>query len=132
MDSLTQQWLERADYDLGTARFLLKSRRYLYVAFMCQQCLEKMLKASIAEQGKLPPFLHSLPRLAEEASLLSELSEKFRNLLADLNPYYIKARYGEYKEALSKVCGAEQASHFLKTTEEMAVWLKQRMKLKEL
>ena len=128
MGSVIRQWLERADYDLETARSLLKSHRYLYVAFMCQQCIEKTLKAFISSKGVTPPFVHNLPRLAEEASLLPELSEEDRQLLADLNPYYIKARYGEYKDALSKVCTADRAAYFLKKTEEWIQWLKQKIR----
>ncbi len=128
MDTLTSQWLERADYDLETARTLLQSQRYLYVAFMCQQSIEKTIKAYIASTKAVPPFVHSLPRLAEEAGLLGELTEEFQKLLADLNPYYIKARYGEYKDALSKVCKADQANHFLEKTKEFLQWLKQKIK----
>lgn len=95
---------------------------------MCQQTLEKYLKSYLTSLGKTPPFLHNLPRLAEEAALLSDLSEEQQRILADLNPYYIKARYGEYKNALSKVCTAAMAAHFLKKTEELAQWLKARIK----
>lgn len=128
MDSLTQQWLERADYDLETAVSMLKSGRYLYVAFMCQQTMEKLLKAYMTSQGKMPPFVHNLPRLAEEASLLEGMSEDFQQLLADLNPYYIKARYGEYKDSLAKVCKAEQAKNFMSRTKEFFQWLRQKIR----
>lgn len=33
--SSVNYWLEMADYDLETARAMLSTRRYLYVAFMC-------------------------------------------------------------------------------------------------
>ena len=128
MDSITGQWLERADYDLETAASLLKSRRYLYVAFMCQQAVEKILKSYLSFQGKTPPFVHSLPRLAEAASLLKDLSADFQQLLADLNPYYIKARYGEYKDALAKVCQEKQAKAFLSKTKDFSQWLKQKIR----
>lgn len=51
-----------------------------------------------------------------------------RTLLADLNPYYIKSRYGEYKDSLYKVCSDEKAAHFLKAAEEFYTWLKSMMK----
>ena len=38
-------WLDLAEYDLDTAKAMLKSRRYLYVGFMCHQVIEKALKA---------------------------------------------------------------------------------------
>lgn len=38
-------WIEIAKYDLETAEAMLKSKRYLYVGFMCHQSIEKILKA---------------------------------------------------------------------------------------
>ena len=38
-------WLELAEYDIKTANSMNKSKRYLYVAFTCQQSIEKILKA---------------------------------------------------------------------------------------
>ena len=42
-----KSWVDASQYDLETARALLESRRYLYVLFMCQQSLEKLLKAHL-------------------------------------------------------------------------------------
>ena len=130
MDRLTQQWLDRAAYDLETARALLHSKRYLYVAFMCQQSIEKLLKAYVSARGATPPFVHNLVRLAEASGLRAVLSPSQQLLLADLNPYYIKARYGEYKDALAKVCTADKAAHFLQATEEVIQWLQSHQPLK--
>lgn len=38
-----QYWLDISDYDLETARAMLFSERYLYVVFMCQQAMEKII-----------------------------------------------------------------------------------------
>ena len=38
-------WLDIANYDLDTAEALYNSGRWLYVAFMCHQVIEKTLKA---------------------------------------------------------------------------------------
>lgn len=38
-------WIERAEYDLETAKAMQQTGRYLYVGFMCQQTVEKALKA---------------------------------------------------------------------------------------
>jgi HEPN domain-containing protein len=40
-------WLEMAEYDLETARVMLKGQRFLYVGFMCHQVIGKSLMASI-------------------------------------------------------------------------------------
>lgn len=42
-----KSWVDASRYDLETARALLESRRYVYVLFMCQQALEKLLKARV-------------------------------------------------------------------------------------
>ena len=41
-------WLDIADEDLGVAEDLYKAKRWLYVAFMCHQAIEKTLKAYCA------------------------------------------------------------------------------------
>lgn len=38
-------WIDIADEDLGVAEDLYKAKRWLYVAFMCHQAIEKTLKA---------------------------------------------------------------------------------------
>jgi HEPN domain-containing protein len=50
MDKIVEHWIERSQYDLDTAKVMLDTGRYLYVAYMCQQAVEKMLKAIIAQQ----------------------------------------------------------------------------------
>jgi HEPN domain-containing protein len=51
MDKIVEHWIERSQYDLDTAKVMLATGRYLYVAYMCQQSVEKLLKAIIARQG---------------------------------------------------------------------------------
>ena len=59
-----EYWVEMAEYDLETAKAMLKSKRYLYVGFMCNQVIEKILKAYyVKEKSKQPPYTHKLIRL---------------------------------------------------------------------
>ena len=63
-----KSWVDASQYDLETAKSLLKSRRYLYVLFMCQQAVEKILKAcATVKIGKFPPRIHNLARPGELA-----------------------------------------------------------------
>lgn len=39
-----EYWLDIAEYDLETARANYGSNRHLYVVFMCQQAVEKIVK----------------------------------------------------------------------------------------
>ena len=93
MDKYVSHWLERSKYDLETAKAMLDARRYLYVAYMCQQAVEKLLKAIIAQHGKENLPIHNLNRLAELAELSGELEEGQIDLLAELTAYNIVARY---------------------------------------
>ena len=128
MDKIIEHWMERSQYDLDTAKVMLDTGRYLYVAYMCQQTIEKILKAIIAWQGKENFPIHNLNRLAEIASLKNELNSDQFNFLADLTPYHIEARYGDYKESLSEIISEASAQQIYKKTQEIHEWLCQKIK----
>ena len=44
-DEKVQYWLDIAKYDIDTAEAMHQTGRWLYVAFMCHQVIEKTLKA---------------------------------------------------------------------------------------
>jgi HEPN domain-containing protein len=121
-------WLERVDYDFATARAMLKTGRYLYVVFMCQQAVEKTLKALLTLQGKEVKPIHNLSKIASIADILQEFGEEQRLLIEDLSAYYLNARYKETIEALSQAIGKKEAKAYLKKAEELIKWLIQKMK----
>lgn len=123
MDKIVAHWVERAEYDLETAKVMLDTARYLYVAYMCQQAVEKLLKAIIAQQGKENLPIHNLNRLAEVAGIRNDLDAEQFNFLAELTPYYIEARYGDYKESLAESINAERAREVYDRTQEIFKWL---------
>lgn len=45
VDEKVEYWLDIASYDIETAQAMLKTKRFLYVGFMCHQVIEKALKA---------------------------------------------------------------------------------------
>jgi len=123
MDKIVAHWVERAEYDLETAKVMLDTARYLYVAYMCQQAVEKLLKAIIAQQGKENLPIHNLNRLAEVAGIRNALNAEQFNFLAELTPYCIEARYGDYKESLAEIINAERARKVYDKTHEIFKWL---------
>ena len=127
MNALTKKWLERARYDLVTAEAMLKARRYLYVAYMCQQSIEKILKAIIVESGGKVFPTHNLTRLAEEAKVYVEIGQKKQDFLADLTPFAIEARYGDYRKSLSEIVDRKKSVKYLATTKETFKWLKKKL-----
>ena len=38
-------WVDLSEYDIETAMAMQKTKRYLYVGFMCHQAIEKIFKA---------------------------------------------------------------------------------------
>ena len=74
---IIDNWLSLAKYDLATAQDMLKAKRYLYVAFMCQQAIEKILKACYVKQHtSTPPYTHNLLRLIKDLSFKDEMGEE--------------------------------------------------------
>ena len=128
MDKIVGHWVERAQYDLDTAKAMLECHRYLYVAYMCQQAIEKIIKAIIAQQGKENVPIHNLIRLSEIAQIRGELADHRLNFLAGLTPYHIEARYGDYKESLSEIINGETAKELYDKTREIFQWLYLKIK----
>lgn len=97
-------WVDLAEYDLMTAKAMLDTKRYLYVGFMCHQCIEKILKGFCVFKGlDNPPYTHNLMMLAEKSGLLCQLNEEQMDFLDFLQPLNIEARYPEAKQKLLSV-----------------------------
>lgn len=119
--NIVSQWLERVDYDLGAAAGMKKSGHLLYVAFLCQQAIEKMLKACwCSSRTDSPPYVHNLATLSETLGL--NLSESQRLLVERLNRYYIVGRYPSFKQRLALELNKKDAEELLKETEEFVKW----------
>ena len=124
----TKKWLERVDYDLQTADAMLKTGRYIYAVFMCQQAVEKVMKAFINNTGSQVLPIHNLRRLPENSGLISELDEEKLIKLDFLSQYYISARYKEDITELSKGITKEFSADILVFTKGMIKWIIQKMK----
>jgi HEPN domain-containing protein len=96
------------------------------VLFLCQQSLEKLLKAHVTrETGKLAPRIHNLVRLAEMSD--EEFSVEEQALLERLSLYYLQSRYPPEIEALAKTVKRVKAAEHLRQTE--ALWKRLRRRL---
>jgi HEPN domain-containing protein len=117
-------WIERVEYDLETAKAMLQTGRYLYVGFMCQQVIEKALKAVIARGGVKPPRIHNLARLAELAGILEQMSEEQLSVLDSLEPMHIEGRYPGDSDHLARTLNTERCTLMLAQTEELCKWIR--------
>ena len=124
----TTYWLDIADYDLDTAEAMHQTGRWLYVAFMCHQAIEKTLKAYwCATQPNDPPFTHNLTTLSEGTELDKEMSDDQLDIIATLMPMNIQARYPEYKDQLAKMLTKENCRNIIDETKKLQEWIKNKL-----
>ena len=128
MSGKIDYWVELAEYDLETARAMLKSKRYLYVGFMCHQAIEKVLKAFfVKSKGEQPPRTHNLRLIAKKSELLESFDEGQFQFLISLEPLHIEARYPTEKEKIFKSLSHERCVSILQSTEELFQWIKAKL-----
>ena len=128
MNERVRYWIDIADYDFETAKAMLKSKRYLYVGFMCHQSVEKILKAYyISLYDAQPKFTHRLTYFTESTNLENELSDGQKYFIDELEPLNIEARYPTYKEKLFKKLSFEKCKEIIKNTEGFIQWIKKKL-----
>jgi HEPN domain-containing protein len=121
-----EYWRDIAQYDLETAQAMFTAGRWLYVAFMCQQAIEKMCKGLyLFFIDDDVPRIHDINLLITkfENKLSSPIDDDKRLLFAKLSAFYLKNRYPEYKELLSKSLNKKEAQDILDKSKEAFAWL---------
>jgi HEPN domain-containing protein len=84
-------WLEFAHRDLVAACQLFEWGDYLHCAPLCEQAVEKAIKAVIvAQTSSLPPKSHNLRKLLKE---LGAVPEWVAGKMPDIEAHYFIARY---------------------------------------
>lgn len=119
----TAKWIEQAEYDIETAEAMLRTRRYVYVVFMCHLTLEKMLKAIFTEvTEEYPPRIHNLEKIAQSANV--SFPGELQGFIHDLSDMSIPTRYDEEVRDI----GYAQARRTLAHTRKAFKWLRQQLK----
>ena len=128
MSDKVEYWLDLADEDVSVAELLLNGKKFLQAGFFCHLIAEKALKALIASvTTKIPPKTHDLTKLAELGQILNVLSEDQLNLLDELNPLNIEARYPDYKAGISKILNGKKTAEIFSEAREFLSWIKKRL-----
>lgn len=130
-------WLEAAQYDLESARVMMNGGRYMYVAFMSQQAIEKIVKGLYSlYTEKEPPMIHNIwsifKQLNNEVDMVQhipivEYEEKlkeYKYFFAELLSYDISRRYPSFKEKISSSINYDRAERVLEKIEEVFLWIK--------
>lgn len=128
MNDTIKYWIDLSDYDLETSEAMLKSRRYLYVGFMCHQTIEKIFKAYfVCLNNETAPYTHSLSYLAKKGGFYNSFSEAQKDFIDQLEPLNIEARYPSFKERLLKSLTPEKCGELISGTEKLQKWIKQKL-----
>jgi HEPN domain-containing protein len=126
-----RNWIAGAEYDLETAKHMLKTKRYVYVVFMCHLALEKIIKAHVEiEEDKMPPKIHDLETLAQRAKLT--IPSPLNKIILELNKVSIPTRYPEDLQQSLIDYSKKYCSSVLKETRETLQWLKTHPRLSNL
>jgi HEPN domain-containing protein len=127
--SNVKYWVAIVEYDLQTAKAMLKTKRWLYVGFMCHQVIEKILKAYYTDRkNELPPYIHNLFKLASLSNLDQLMSEAQLGFLDEIEPLNIQARYPSYKDDILKKLSPKVCKELLAKTEQLKIWIEKQLK----
>lgn len=128
MEKNIKYWIELSDYDLTTAVAMQKTKRYLYVGFMCHQTIEKAFKALFSKnKSEIAPFSHSLSFIATKGDFYEEFTEDQKDFIDQVEPLNIEARYPSHKERILKGLSNEYCKELLTKTKEIQKWIKTRL-----
>ena len=123
-----EHWRKLSDDDLQVAEDLLSLKRYLYVAFMCHQAIEKIMKAYFVKLlDDTPPFSHELPYLASRGGFFDDFSEDQKNFIRQLSPLNIRTRYPEYRDMLYRQLTQSVCQQILEQTKLLHQWISEKL-----
>ncbi len=130
-------WLMLSDYDLGTIDALIIGRRWVYVAYLCQQAAERQLKSMyVYYMDAEPPKTHNINFLfakvsacdgfKEEADLrrFAERRDDCEDFLSDLMFYYMSDYPFSYKNIASRFVSEALALELTQKTRDYVMWLR--------
>jgi len=121
----TRIWWKQAEEDFDSAKANFQIKKFYLSVFLCQQAIEKGLKAYYFEVKKTSPgTTHSLIYLATE----TKIPREFFKFLRKITPEFVNTRYPDAAYGTpSELYDEEIASEYLKETEEVMRWLKSKL-----
>jgi len=121
-----EYWLDIAQYDLDVAESMLINEHWLYVVFMCQQSIEKLIKGLYSYyMPDTPPHLHNIKTIGTriEPFLPQPIPTEKMDFFDELTAYYLNNRYPDYVSKLSSQISETEAAEVLKKSKEVFAWL---------
>ncbi|MBI5177151.1 HEPN domain-containing protein [Candidatus Micrarchaeota archaeon] len=114
------KWFEKAREDLHAAEYNFKGGEFDVAAFLCQQAVEKALKALYLKKFSKLTKTHDLVFLANELGV----PQKLVDYCKEVGPAFIYTRYPDIEE----VTDMERTSGlFLAYAKEVIAWVESRI-----
>ena len=125
-EDVVKKWLALVHEDVSAAECMYGGGHWLYVAFLCHQAIEKVLKAYYcATHDDDPRYTHSHIRLVDDCGLTDKISDKHLRFMDRMAPMYIEARYPEQKNQISRLLNETVCLDIINTTKEFTLWIEQ-------
>ena len=97
LNEVIERWVRQADRDLENAKKNLDIEAYDVCLILCEQAVEKTLKALyIKERNEEPPRTHSLRKLID----LTNMPDEALKLVTELDSYYMVLRYPDVSDVV--------------------------------
>ena len=114
-----QNWLDQANDDFDGAKFNFDGKKYYIAAFLCQQSVEKALKALLIKKTGKFPKIHDLTRLARLCNAPQHIIE----FCAKINPAYTATRYPDAPKKYTK----EECKQIAEYCDNALKWVKKNL-----
>ena len=120
MKEVVKNWIEQSKRDLDTAKYNFEGGKYEFAVFLCQQSIEKALKAlSIKKTGKFRK-IHDIVLLGKELNL----PENLINYCKEVAPAYTYTRYPDVTHVTNL---KDISKKFIKYAEENLKWVEKQL-----
>ncbi len=130
-------WLMLSDYDIGTIDCLIAGERWVYVAYLCQQAIERQLKGMYVYYNNAEaPKTHNVTYLFSkvtgsvkfagdvDTARFEERRTACEDFLIDIMFYYMSDYPFSYKNITSRFVDRTLALDLYTRTKDYIAWLR--------
>jgi HEPN domain-containing protein len=127
MKPATREWVKKAENDFKVAGQILRRRKDIVpdaACFFCQQCVEKYLKARLAEAGISFPRTHDLLHLLNLCVTVEPPWAAHAKVVDAITDYAVDFRYPGHAATLREARSAMQHCRSLRSEVRQSLGLK--------
>ena len=120
MKEETKRWIAQAEEDFASAQATLRIGQLKVASFLCQQTVEKALKALLIDMTGTFPKIHDLVRLGRLASLEASLLKECERLTF----VYVESRY---PDTSNRKYTTKETTADLASAKKMLTWVQKKL-----